>query len=87
VEAKYGTGADGKPLTAEEYRKLIQENAVMGIVPPPNPAALKALARKKGIQTMKEQAKRLREAKIDPKEEGAAMAEWLRRPMRDNIPK
>jgi hypothetical protein len=27
---------------------------------------------------MKEQAKKLRETKVDPKEEGAAMAEWLR---------
>lgn len=67
-------------MTEEEKRKLIRESAIMGIVP--HPGALKALARRKGIRTMKEQAKKLRESKIDPKEEGAAMAEWLRTPMR-----
>ena len=62
----------------EEEKKLILENAVMGIVPPPNPKALKNIANAKGIRSMKEQAKTLRDAKIDPKEEGAAMANWLR---------
>ena len=66
----------------EEEKRIIMENALYGIVPPPN--GLKFLARKKGIQTMKEQAKRLRQLEKDGGLKDEPMAEWLSKPLRKN---
>ena len=71
----------GQEAMSDEDRAVIMENVQMGMVP--HPGALKGLARKKGIQKMSEQARRLREldkkGKSNPDEEGAAMAQWLSR--------
>jgi len=70
------------PRMTEEERKILMDNVVYGMAAPP-PSALKLLARKKGIQTMKEQAKRLRElAKDDKLKDSEPMADWLAKPFR-----
>jgi hypothetical protein len=74
-----------KRMTDEEYQ-IIMANVIRGMAPPPgNP--LKFLARKKGIQTMKEQAKRLRKLQEEGKLKDEPMADWLAKPFKKPPPK
>ena len=67
-------------MTDEEQAAILKHAQPLA-GPPKNP--LKFLASKKGIQTMKEQAKRLRQLAKDGKlKEEEPMADWLSKPFR-----
>jgi len=63
----------------DEEKAIILQNVQLGIVPPPNPLQF---LRGKGIKTMKEQAKKLRQLEKNDQLKDEPMADWLAKPFK-----
>jgi hypothetical protein len=70
------------PEQEQEWIAYLGANAKQGIVPPPNPMRF---LQGKGIQTMKEQAKKLRQLAEDGKLKDQPMADWLAKPFKKPV--